>query len=148
MATDGELQPAGQRHVPDAAVLTLYRCGRRWVVAIVSPRLSVDVALHGSGDDPDAVIEEILCRVGDACPEVAISSECESESETEGPEGYEWRLELSRHEARAGDLGLSVFAALARDRSGHGAGVPRRPVRARGCPRPRSSRAMCRPLRF
>lgn len=113
-------------------------------MAITSPRLSAEVTLDEMGTDPDAAIEELLCKVGDSCPEVAIHSE----GETTGPEQYEWRLELARLEGRAGDLGIAIYAALACLQPPRNGIEERRKDHSRRCARLRCSRALCRPLSF
>jgi hypothetical protein len=144
MFPNSDLQNPERRMVPDSATLTLFRCRRRWVVALTSPRLSGEVTLDEMGTDPDAAIEELLCKVGDACPEVAIHSE----SETSGPEQYEWRLELARLERRTGDLGIAIYAALACLQPRRGNVEVRQMVHTRRCNQVPCSRALCRPLSF
>ena len=114
------------------------------MVSVASPRLSGDVMLEENGADPDAAIEELLCKVGAGCPEVAICSEGESY----GPDVYEWHLELTRFEEQPGDLGIAVYAALSRTQVHRDTTEFQRHIGSRRCTRSRSSRAMCRPLRF
>jgi hypothetical protein len=130
--------------VLDVARMTLHRCGQRWVVEISSPRLGVEVTLDETSSDPDAAIEELLCKIGDACAEVSIGAE----GETCAPENYEWRVEFTRWEAKIGDLGIALFAALSDHEHVHDEVRSRRPDHFRRCPATPASRAVCRPLRF
>jgi hypothetical protein len=114
------------------------------VVAISSLRVNVEVTLEETGTDPDAAVEELLCKIGDACPEVALY--CGHGAG--GSVTYEWQVELSRLEQEVGDLGIAVVAALAAPLRRHDDLTGRRTVRSRGCHRPQCARALCRPLYF
>jgi hypothetical protein len=144
MTSFDDRQSAGRGNVLDVARMTMHRCGQRWVVEISSPRLGVEVTLDEMSSDPDAAIEELLCKIGDACAEVSIGAE----GETCEPDYYEWRVEFTRWEAQVGDLGIALFAALSAQPHQHNETGPRRQSRARRCTETPSSRAVCRPLRF
>jgi hypothetical protein len=119
MGANNTSNDPGHAAVHDNATLYLCRQGERWVVVIESPLVRGALRLHHEGRDLYDARFVLLSCARRACPDAAIVS---TDGALEGAD-WEWRLDVQRIEARAGDIGL----ALHREISARPRPDPRRP---------------------